>query len=163
MADFKFKVAYTDDPNKIQAAINAGTIDEGDLIIVDENGSGSIKFITNTKELIGMDTVIKGYLDNNQFYSDSALTEVIAPSVNKIYVDANDSTVYVFNGVEYVTVSQAIDAATDIIAGVVKLYDGTGSGTDGTMTQSSITEALANKVELTVGDADDELLIFTTQ
>lgn len=55
---FKFKVAYADDPKKVQPAIDAGIIDEGDLVIVNDNGRGSMYFITNTKELIGMDASI---------------------------------------------------------------------------------------------------------
>lgn len=51
---FKFKVAYADDPAKVQPAIDAGIIDEGDLVIINDNGKGSMLFITNTKEAIGM-------------------------------------------------------------------------------------------------------------
>jgi len=54
MADFKFKVAYAEDPKKITPALEAGTINEGDLVIVNENGVGSMKFITDKKEIIGM-------------------------------------------------------------------------------------------------------------
>lgn len=58
MADFKFKVVYTEDPDKITPALDAGVVDEGDLIIVNDDGIGSMKFVTNTKELIGMDATI---------------------------------------------------------------------------------------------------------
>lgn len=36
---FKFKIAYTKDKSNIQEAIDTGTIDRGDLVIVD-NGEG---------------------------------------------------------------------------------------------------------------------------
>ncbi|MCM1324403.1 MAG: hypothetical protein NC218_09640 [Acetobacter sp.] len=50
---FKFKVAYTDDRSKIVPSLNAGIIDEGDLIIINEgNGVGSLAFITNTRSVI---------------------------------------------------------------------------------------------------------------
>lgn len=50
---FQFKVAYTDDKSKIVPSLNAGVIDEGDLIIINEgNGVGSLAFITNTRNII---------------------------------------------------------------------------------------------------------------
>lgn len=58
MAEFKFKVAYTEDSKKIEPAIDAGTINEGDLIIINEDGVGSMKFITDKKQLIGMDATL---------------------------------------------------------------------------------------------------------
>lgn len=58
MAEFKFKVAYTEDSKKIEPAIDVGTINEGDLIIINEDGVGSMKFITDKKQLIGMDATL---------------------------------------------------------------------------------------------------------
>lgn len=70
MADFKFKVAYTTDKNKIQPAIDAGLINEGDLIIINDKGVGSMKFITDKKELIGIDAVITEQ-EKNKIISDT--------------------------------------------------------------------------------------------
>lgn len=43
---FKFKVAYTKDDAKIQPALDAGTIDAGDLVIKDnDDGSFVMRFI----------------------------------------------------------------------------------------------------------------------
>ena len=47
---------------------------------------------------------------------------------------------YVDNAVGAVSVP----AATDTIAGVTKVYTGTGSATDGTMTQAAITELVGD-------------------
>lgn len=73
MANFKFKVAYTEDPSKIEPAIDAGTIDEGDLIIVNEDGVGSMKFITNKKKLIGMNAELTD--EEKQLIIDQTLSE----------------------------------------------------------------------------------------
>lgn len=46
---FKFKIAYTKNKNAIPEAISNGTIDKGDLIIVDngENADGELVFIAD--------------------------------------------------------------------------------------------------------------------
>lgn len=50
---FQFKVAYTTDPEKIAPALANGVIDEGDLIIVNENNQkGTLNFITNEKVIL---------------------------------------------------------------------------------------------------------------
>ncbi len=52
MAKFAFKIAYTTDPNKIEPALQSGEIDEGDLVVVNQNGKGSFRFITKEKEIL---------------------------------------------------------------------------------------------------------------
>ena len=50
---FQFKVAYTTDPTKIAPALTKGVIDEGDLIIVNENNQkGTLNFITNEQVIL---------------------------------------------------------------------------------------------------------------
>lgn len=136
------------------------TTDDG-LRVKVGNGVDPIGRVPYLDEDLALNILIKGYLYEGQFYSDSALTQVIVPSVNKIYINNSDNTVYVFNGNEYVAVSQTIAAATASEAGVAKLYDSLGENEDGAITQKVITEELDKKVELTA-DKENELLIFTT-
>lgn len=86
MADFKFKVAYTTDPNKIQPAIDAGLINEGDLIIINDKGKGSMKFITDKKELIGMDAEV------SEQEKESIIAEVLVETDER-YASLSEITV----------------------------------------------------------------------
>lgn len=110
-------------------------------------------------EDIARNIVIKGYISNNQFYSDAALTTLIEPSVNKIYINVANGSVYMYDGSDYQPITQTISAATATTAGVMKLYDTLGENTDGTMTQKAITDELNEKVEIAT-DAENELLTF---
>ena len=78
----------------------------------------------------------------------------------RIYIDANSSKIYIFDGTNYVTSSNgSLPNATAEVAGIVKLYDSTGYNIDGTMTQRAITKELSEKFEMEV-DQDDEMIIF---
>lgn len=112
-----------------------------------------------TDEDIARNVIIKGYLYDNQFYSDAKHITLIEASVNKIYLNAANGTLYVYNGKEYEAITQTIAAATAVTAGVMKLYDSLGENTDGTMTQKAITDELNDKVEIAT-DTENELLTF---
>jgi hypothetical protein len=80
----------------------------------------------------------------------------------RIYIEANSSKIYVFDGTNYVSSSSgSLPNATAEVAGIVKLYDQTGYNVDGTMTQRAITKELNEKFEMEV-DQDDEMIIFDT-
>lgn len=98
------------------------------------DGATVWKDLRYADEDIAMNVIIRGYLSDNQFYSDAELTVLIEASVNKIYIDAGKSIVYVYDGSKYVSITQTVTAATATTAGVMKLYDTLGSNTDGTMT-----------------------------
>lgn len=85
-------------------------------------------------EDIARNVIIKGYLSNNQFYSDASLTKVVEASVNKIYLNVANGSLYMYDGSQYQSITQTITAATATTAGVMKLYDSLGENTDGTMT-----------------------------
>lgn len=55
---FSFKVGYTTDPTKIGPAIQDGRIDEGDLVIVNEDGKGSIYFVLQDKSILPFTTEV---------------------------------------------------------------------------------------------------------
>lgn len=119
------------------------------------------KELRYTDEDIAMNVIVRGYLSNNQFYSDAELTNPIEASVNKIYIEAVKSVVYVYDGSKYVPITQTVTAATASTAGVMKLYDTVGQNTDGTMTQKAITDELNDKIEVKT-DIENELLTFFT-
>lgn len=123
------------------------------------DGATVWKDLRYADEDIAMNVIIRGYLSDNQFYSDAELTVLIEASVNKIYIDAGKSIVYVYDGSKYVSITQTVTAATATTAGVMKLYDTLGSNTDGTMTQKAITDELNEKVEVKT-DVENELLTF---
>ena len=95
MGNFKFKVAYTTDKSKIEPAIEAGTIDQGDLIIINEDGAGSMKFITDEGDLIGMDATLTDEQEQNII--NKTLTEAderyVAITEGTIIVNGNTSLI----------------------------------------------------------------------
>lgn len=106
--------------------------------------------------------IIKGYYYQNNFYADSAHQVLLDRVAGRIYIEANSSKIYIFDGTNYVSSSSgSLPNATAEVAGIVKLYDQTGYNVDGTMTQRAITKELNEKFEMEV-DQDDEMIIFDT-
>ena len=104
---------------------------------------------------------LPGYYDNGVFYQDLAKQIPYAGMINKIYINKSNSTIWYFDGTEYINVSGSIvNNATSATAGIMKLYNTTGQNIDGTMTQKSITDELDLRYKASV-DTEDELLIFT--
>lgn len=124
------------------------------------DGVTPFKNLRYTDEDIAMNVIVRGYLSDNQFYSDAELTILIEASVNKIYVDAVNGKMYVYNGEAYIGANQTVTAASPSEAGIMKLYDSVGENTDGTMTQKAITDELNEKFEVEV-DLEDEEIIFS--
>lgn len=56
-----------------------------------------------------VDDVIEGYYYNDNFYEDSAHTELITPETSKIYVDLPTNKSYRWGGSEYVEISSGAD------------------------------------------------------
>ena len=76
----------------------------------------------------------KGYFENENFWKDENLTEEFEKNINRIYIATNkNNSLYIYNGVNYEAIGQ-LPYANSKEAGVVKLYEGTGSNIDGTMT-----------------------------
>lgn len=142
---------------------------KGEVCLIDTSRNGlrakvgdgitSFKDLPYQDEDIAMNVIIRGYLSNNQFYSDAKLSVLVEPSVNKIYLDAAKNVLYTYDGSQYVPITQTITAATAQTAGIMKLYDSLGSNTDGTMTQKAITDELSEKIELEL-DLESETLNF---
>ena len=80
--------------------------------------------------------------------------------INKIYIEDSTRKIFYYNGEEYKNIQTTLTNATDVEAGLVKLYSTTGQNVDGTMTQKAITDELDLRYKASIDD-DDELLIFT--
>lgn len=104
--------------------------------------------------------IVKGYYSNNKFYKDSGFAEMIPGNPIKVYLDIPTSILYHYNGQDYVEITSRLPVASSATAGILKLYDGTGENTDGTMTQKAITDELNTKFTVELSEEDDELVIF---
>lgn len=102
--------------------------------------------------------IFYGYYLNGKFWTDSTYTVELEKSTAYLYIDRNNiGEMYTWDGTKYNPVTPM---ATESVAGMMKLYNGKGSHTDGTMTQKSITDELNTKFEVSV-DEDDECAVFT--
>lgn len=105
------------------------------------------------------DIIVRGYYFEDKFYSDNNHENLITGSNLKIYVDISTSKLYIYNEEQY-TIINTVPYASSTNAGILKLYDTTGSNTDGTMTQKAITDQLNTKISVTV-EEENELAIFS--
>lgn len=110
-------------------------------------------------EDIASNIIVRGYFHNNAFYYEATYENIILASINKIYIDAASSKVYIYDGINFIGINNTIPAASKDVAGIMKLYDAIGQNTDGTMTQKAISDELDEKVEIEL-DHEEELLIF---
>ena len=104
--------------------------------------------------------VLHGYYYDGVFYKDVQHNTLSPTMINKIYIDDASRKIYYWNGEQYILISGSFNTATNVEAGVVKLYSTTGQNTDGTMTQKAITDELDLRYKASI-DSNDELLIFT--
>ena len=117
--------------------------------------------VTPFGELEYVDTyLIMGYYINGAFYEDLNKNKVYIPSFNRIYVDKLTYSLFYYDGAAYQQASAYVRAASSEAAGILRLYNTTGSNEDGTMTQKAITDELNTKVELTLHE-EEELVIFS--
>lgn len=104
--------------------------------------------------------VLHGVLKDDQFYKNNLYEVVIPPMINKIYIDDNTRKIYFYDGITYKNIQTTFSTATELEAGLVKLYSTTGQNIDGTMTQKAITDELDLRYKTTI-DSENELLIFS--
>jgi hypothetical protein len=139
----------------------------GEVCLVDTAKSGLRVVIGDGKTPFGKldfydGALLKGYYFDNSFYKDKAKTESYPNLTTKIYLDYTTNSFYYYDEEKYIKISGGNITATDASptnAGIMKLYNSTGSNTDGTMTQKAISDELDDKVEIAL-DTDEELLIF---
>ena len=104
--------------------------------------------------------VLHGYLKDGVFYKNREYITALKPMINKIYIEDSTRKIFYYNGEEYKNIQTTLTNATDVEAGLVKLYSTTGQNIDGTMTQKAITDELDLRYKASIDD-NDELLIFT--
>lgn len=137
----------------------------GEVLLIDTPTKGlQVKVGNGTStftqlDYYASDIIVRGYYFEDKFYSDNNHENLITGSNLKIYVDISTSKLYIYNEEQY-TIINTVPYASSTDAGILKLYDTTGSNTDGTMTQKSITDQLNTKVSVTV-EAENELAIFS--
>ena len=104
--------------------------------------------------------VIHGYLIDENFYKTINKDGIIAPMINKIYIEDATRKIYFFDGSHYQNIQTTFTTATNVEPGIVKLYSTTGQNTDGTMTQKAITDELDLRYKANI-DSENELLVFS--
>ena len=135
----------------------------GEICLVDTSrqglcaivGDGSATYSDLLAKGYVNDIFIKGFYLNGTFYNvkeNPTDVNILDKNVNKIYIDLNNkNNIYYYDGENFVLVGIGnLPTASADTAGVVKMYNVTGSNEDGTMTQKSITEELEKKVEVSV-------------
>ena len=137
----------------------------GEVLLIDTPTKGlQVKVGNGTStftqlDYYASDIIVRGYYFEDKFYSDNNHENLITGSNLKIYVDISTSRLYIYNEEQY-TIINTVPYASSTDAGILKLYDTTGSNTDGTMTQKSITDQLNTKISVTV-EEENELAIFS--
>lgn len=137
----------------------------GEVLLIDTPTKGlQVKVGNGTStftqlDYYASDIIVRGYYFEDKFYSDNNHENLITGSNLKIYVDISTSRLYIYNEEQY-TIINTVPYASSTDAGILKLYDTTGSNTDGTMTQKSITDQLNTKVSVIV-EEENELAIFS--
>ena len=135
----------------------------GEICLVDTSRQGLCAIVGDGSATYGdllangyvNDIFIKGFYLNGTFYNvkeNPTDVNILDKNVNKIYIDLNNkNSIYYYDGENFVLVGIGnLPTASADTAGVVKMYNVTGSNEDGTMTQKSITEELEKKVEVSV-------------
>ena len=143
------EVCIYDTTNGIRIKIGNGSSLLKDLSFIDVNLINQINSI-----------VTRGYYLNGKFYTDSTYITELPHELTKVYIDANSNVIYQFNGQKYISVNDTLPTASDIQAGVMKLYKTKGQNEDGTMSQKAISDNLNTKFEVIV-DEESETAIFT--
>lgn len=106
------------------------------------------------------DGVSKIYQYEGKIYADPEHTVELTPSIGKIYVDQSTGTIYTYDGAALNQLVDELPLATSETAGMVKLYDEKGLNTDGAPTQRLFTSEINKKMEASVSEEDEELLVF---
>ena len=106
--------------------------------------------------------VRRGYYDKDgtqKFYYDSNYENAMTGNESAIYIDASRSKIYFYDGSNYVCINETLPYASSEVAGIMKLYHKLGNNTDGTVDQKTITENFNKKVEASVNEKDETLIL----
>lgn len=132
-----------------------------------ENGVYSVDFNAFDDDSIPIEKVqwenaiiVRGYLYNGQFYQDEEHRIKYVPYEYKIYIDITSSTLFIWNGENYISAIANVPFASDTLPGILKLYQVTGSNTDGSMSQKVTTEEINKRFKIDA-NAAEETIIFS--
>lgn len=107
----------------------------------------------------GYEAILYGYYLNDKFYTDSTYITELEKDIHKFYIDKNSDIVYHYDGTKFVSVNDTIPTASDLIAGISKLYQDGGLNTDGSMSQKAVTDGVQS-IHLDVDKDDVECLVL---
>ena len=131
------------------------------------NGVYSIDFTTLDDAEIPIEKVqwenaiiVRGYLFEGQFYQDEEHRIKYVPYEYKIYVDITSSTIFIYNGENYIAAVANVPFADQNLAGIAKLYQSTGANTDGSISQKIVTEELNQRFKITTNAAEETILFL---
>jgi hypothetical protein len=106
--------------------------------------------------------VVRGYLYNGEFYQDEDHRIKYVPYEYKIYVDITSSTIFIYNGENYISAIANVPFASDTLPGILKLYQNTGTNTDGSISQKIVTDELNQRFKINANVAE-ETIIFSNK
>lgn len=143
----------------------------GEVVLIDTNlnglrakvGDGINKLVdlpfTDEKILNNIDVINRGYYLNDNFFTDSTYTTSLPRELNKIYIDNSTKVIYYYDGVQYISINDTLPAASDVVAGVSKLYQTGGQHEDGSMSQKAVTNGVQS-ISFALDEQDKECLVL---
>lgn len=142
------EVCFIDTTDGLRAKVGDGATLFKDLKYTDE-------YVLNEIDRV----VLNGYYLNSKFYTDSTYTIELEKNINKIYIDKNSNIIYHYNGEKYISVNDTLPTASDIVAGIAKLYQDGGQNIDGAMSQKAVTDGVQS-ISFAIDETDTECLIL---
>ena len=144
----------------------------GEVVLVDTNSKGlrskigdGIKTFSQLpytdEEIFNSinNVIIYGYYLNDNFFTNSTYTVVLPRELNKIYIDNNSKGLFYYDGIQYISINDALPTASDVVAGISKLYQDGGQNTDGSMSQKAVTNGV-HSINFALDDQDEECLVL---
>lgn len=96
----------------------------GDFQILDQVATPMVQIDKDGLKLFSSEGTITGYLSNNNFYSDQALTKKVTPHKGSLYYNYADSKTYQWNGSNYVLSTDTTGLAARMTHDGLGLYSG---------------------------------------
>lgn len=101
--------------------------------------------------------IFYGYYLNGKFWTDSTYTVELEKSTAYLYIDRIVAgQMYTWDGTKY---NPAVPAASETVAGIMKLYQDGGSNIDGAMSQKAVTQGVGSIGFAIDPDKDDCLIV----
>ena len=95
-----------------------------------------------------------------EFYQDIEHKIKYVPYEYKIYINIDTSSIYVWNGENYISAESNVPYGSDTVPGIIKLYQSTGNNTDGSISQKTATEELNKRFKVTANEEEETISLF---